>query len=1208
MERALTQQDILSPEFPEKGASTLIIRSVIYVLFFFSGAAALVYEILWTRQFVLVFGNSSYAISTVLAAFMAGLGIGSWWFGRYTDRHRHRLLLYSLLEGGIALSAFIVPFILHLMEKIMPALFSSAASSIPVISLIRFMFSFLILFIPCFLIGGTLPVLGRYCVEKLRLVGPRISLLYGLNTLGAAGGCLASGFVLIETLGLEGTNHLAVTINLSVAAAAVLVHFLGKRKTTEISPEPKKPQNNKSRKKKEKGPSAGNSFPQSIRNIFLLIAFVTGFVSLSLEVLWTRYLSFRIPSNAYNFPSILGVFLVGLGLGSLVYRLFLAQRQNQGLILAGVLILSGPLILVMLFAASKLAQSYGLRILPFSPIHPAVPAWTKLQSLNIAAVTIFLPTILMGMAFPALCTVFTQNIKKVGESIGKVYAVNTAGSITGSLLPVLAAIPLFGLRTSLLAMAVLTSFTGVWLYSFSKMKNKKWCLVQAAASLLALILLFPLFLPRNLSKDLFLSTLQLGKHNQIIFYKEGKTATSILVQDKVSRLKDLYINSVEEVPTSFAARYCFKLMGILGVLLHPHPSEVLMICFGGGIAAGATVQHPEVRSLEVVDIEASVIEAAGHLSRENNRLLQNPKLHVVVEDGRNYLFMSGKKYPLIISDSTHPKSADSWVLYTREFYQAVRESLTENGVFVQWLPFHHLTTQEYKIILHTFQSVFPHTSLWLTHAIDEMGRFMKFSLLAATPDTLTIDLQDLKQKLSYPAVQKDLKPWDLNHPVGILRNFLANEERIRRWTRDVPVNTDNLPWSYYHTPYSLSQRHDLKSFLPVVESIWPYLDDRGDQEKRAELKQKLKLLFQGKKMILQGKIKEAFALLPQDKKTLKEKENIRESIRYLKQVSAFYPQDAMRLLWLARGLRTMITLGGDKDQGKLKDVIPILEKALKADPDHVEARLELAGLLLNLGKAEEAASHYQEVLKLQPNSLTAFARLGSILNQQGKPQEALKHLRRALRIDPLNARVKNNLASSLIQLGRLDEAVKHLEEALRIDPRDVKIHSNLGAALLNKGKIDEAVARFKEAMRIDPYHVKTKVNLAQALIRKREYGQAIDILYQVQQLDPQDARSRYNLAFLLLRENRYKEAMETLEQGIALSPDQVLLLDLLARLLLSVPDRKLRDREQALNLAQRACRLSHERNPRCLDTLAGAYASMGRYEEASETALKAYRL
>jgi spermidine synthase len=1187
-----------------KNSSTLGIRLIIYPLFFLSGLASLIYEILWTRKFIPVFGNSSYAVTVVLAAFMAGLGLGSWWFGRFADRHRYRLLLYSLIEAGIALNALIIPLVLTLLKKIMPVFFSFLAESILLISFIRFMFSFIILFLPSFLIGGTLPVLSRYCVDKLKFMSRRLSLLYGLNTLGAAAGVFTAGFFLIETFGLSGTNSIAIALNLFIAGTMFLIWFSYERKGERVKPEKKE---SIEKKDSDKTPLTAQPFRWRLRPVILSIAFITGCTSLSLEILWTRYLSFRISSSPYSFSGILGVFLMCLGIGSLLYRLLFASRKNQALILSLILLLVGPLTLTMVSIVSKLAISYGLNILPFIPFTPSSLLWEKFQSIGITVVTIFIPGILFGVVFPALCTVFTQNRKKIGESIGKVYAINTAGSITGSLLPVFVLIPLLGIRLSFLVTALFISTAGLGLFFVLQKGRKIIHGVQAIVALSLLIFLFSFIVPKGLTKKLFLSTLQLGKHNTILFYKEGKTATSILVEDKVSGFKDLYINSVEEVPTTYAAQYCFKLMGILGVLLHPEPSEVLMICFGGGIAAGTTIQHPEVKSIDVVDIESSVIKAARLLSRENNNLLKNDKVRVIIEDGRNYLFMSGKKYPLIVCDSTHPKSADSWVLYTREFYQAVKDTLTEKGVFVQWLPFHLLTTQEYQIILKTFQSVFPHTSLWLTHSFDEMGRYMQFSFVAGTPEPFTLDFQSLERKLGYPSVQKDLEFWNLNHPPGILENFLSGEKKIREWTESVPINSDNLPWSYYSTKYLKGEKLSLPDFIPIAESIWPYLHNIGNEDKQAALRKQLDLLFQRKKLFLQLKFKEALDLLSQDKKALKEKKNIELSKMYLKEVSKLYPHDSKRLLWLARGLRTLINIQQEKLEEK-QEVIKMLQKAVKTEHPSVESHLELADLLLKEGKRDEATLHYKEALKLEPNSLIAHMMVGNILSEEGRALEAMEHFRQVLKIDPLNSGARINMAAVLLEQKRIDEAIHHLHEALKVDPKNAEIYNNLGAALLEKGQIEEAETQFQEALKIQPDHWKAMANLANVSGRKGKLEESISLLYKVLRINPEDIQSRYILAISILRKNRYEEAMQILQEGLKLSPENVAMLNLLARLLTSVPDIKLQNREQALFFAQKACAITEEKNPLCLDTLAAAYAAQGKFKEATEIAHKAYNL
>lgn len=1191
-------------EFPHKNSSDLSIRLLIYLFFFLSGAASLIYEILWTRQFIPVFGNSSYAITVVLVSFMAGLGLGSWLFGRYTDRHRNRLLLYSIIEASIALIALIIPFILSLLKKIMPIFFSSFAESILLMSIIRFAFSFTILFLPSFLMGGTLPVLSRYCVDELKFVSHRLSLLYGLNTLGAAAGVFGAGFFLIETLGLSGTNYVAIALNLFIAGTMFLIWFSRERKGERFHLKEKEPI---SRKALEKKPLLGEPAHEGLRPVILSIALLTGCTSLSLEVLWTRYMFFRIPSTPYSFSSILGVFLICLGIGSLLYRLLFASRKNQVLILAFILILIGPLIPIMLHIASKLAISYGLRFLPFFSLTPSGFLWEKVQSINMAAVTIFVPAVFIGITFPVICKIFTQNIKKVGESIGKVYAINTAGSILGSFLPVFVLIPLLGIRLSILLTALFISVAGLGLIFILQKGHKIIRSVQAFASFLILFFLFSLVIPKDLSKELFLSTLDLGKHNDIIFYQEGKTGTSILVQDKVSRLKDLYINSVEEVPTSYAAQYCFKLMGILGVLLHPQPPETLMICFGGGIAAGTTIQHPEIKSLEVVDIEASVVKAAHLLSQENNNLLKSNKVRIIIEDGRNYLFMTRNKYPLIISDSTHPKSADSWVLYTQEFYKAVKDALTENGVFVQWLPFHLLTTQEYQIILKTFQSVFPHTTLWLTHSFDEMGRYMKFSLVVGTPEPFGLDFQSFKRKLLYPSVQKDLEFWNLNHPLGILENFISGEKKIREWTENVPINTDNLPWSYYNTKYSKGEIHSLRGFLPIVESIWPYLKNTGNEDEREKLEKQLDLLFQRKKLFLQLRFKEALSLLPQDKKALKEKENIELSREYLKEVSKFYTRDSKRLLWLARGLRRLLNIQGDNPEER-EELINMLQKAVEADPYFSESHLELADFLLAGGKRDQAALHYKKVLELTPDSFIAHMMLGNILSEEGKALEAIEHFNQAIKIDSMNSSARNNLATVLIQQKRIDEAVRHLSEALKIDPKNAEIQNNLGAAFLEKGKIEEAKVQFEEALRIQPEYWEAKANLANVLAQKGELEEAIALSYEVLKKNPGDIQNRYTLSIYLLRKYRYEEAKQILEDGLMLSPDNLAMLNLLAKLFISVPNPTLLDRKKALILARHACDITEEKNPECLDILASAYATLGNFKDAAEIARKAYNL
>ncbi|MHC4593249.1 MAG: fused MFS/spermidine synthase, partial [Planctomycetota bacterium] len=534
------------------------------------GATALIFEVLWSRQFVTVFGNSSYAISIVLCAFMAGLGIGAWLGGRLADRSRARLLIYGLILAGVALWALAVPMLLDGLRRWVPRISLLAPDSLLTATVARFVISFAILFVPCLLMGATLPVLVRFCTQSRDVVGRRVSLLYGLNTLGAAAGCFAAGYWLIDTLGLWWTNNVAVGVNLLIAATMVaLARCLRRPKgvTAALADST------------EPAPQAVGALPeapgQGARGLLVAVAFLSGLAALSCEVLWMRYLAF-FSNLAYVFTAILGTYLVGIGAGSLACRLFLARSRRPLLLLAGIELLLGLMVLGC-FSGGALVY--------------AAAAPDPLRLLPMTAITVLIPTLLMGAAFPLICAAFTASVDTVGRSVGVLYAVNTAGSIVGSLIPVFVLIPLIGIQRSLLLVAALYGGMGMALLWASRPRRRLLCVSGALGATALVALAFALVVPFDLCPRVLLAcTPDLGRHYEVVFYQEGRTGTAAVLRNEVSGLREIYINGIQEVPTTYSAMSCFKLMGALGPLLHPAPEDVLMICFGGGVAAGTTVQ------------------------------------------------------------------------------------------------------------------------------------------------------------------------------------------------------------------------------------------------------------------------------------------------------------------------------------------------------------------------------------------------------------------------------------------------------------------------------------------------------------------------------------------------------------------------------------------------------------------------------------------
>jgi spermidine synthase len=918
--------------------SGLGLQLSIYVMFFLSGATSLIFEILWTRQFVTVFGNTSYAISVVLCAFMGGLGIGSLLGGRLADRFPQRLLMYGGVQAGVALWAMGIPVLLEVILVHLPGLSLLAPQSLLVPSLTRFVLSFGVLLVPCTMMGATLPLLSRFCTDSVDAVGMRVGMLYGLNTLGAAAGCFAAGFWTIQTLGLSTTNWLAVSINLLIAAF-VLAHHLAQSRGAAPAP------------RQAKGTASpvpeglDSSEPsRKIKRWLLAVAFFAGVAGLCCEILWVRYMAF-FGDEPYVFTMILGTYLLGLGAGSLFYRLLLSGYARPLNVLA----------LVVLILGWSVPSFFGASTFILSFREPGTVS-RVLQMLVIALA----PTLLMGMTFPLLCSAFTGSVARVGRSVGVLYAFNTVGSIVGSIIPVFVLIPTLGIQQSILVIGLL--YMGMaWALLVASARRRVARRLAWLATCSALVAIaFTVIVPGDLcERSLLASSSKLGRHNDILFYREGRTGTATVVRDKVNGLKSIYINGEAEVPTRYVDMECFKLLGGLGPLLHPDPEDVVMICFGGGIAAGAAVMYPDVKSLEVVDLESSVVEAARLFEQENNDLLDNPKLQVTIDDGRNYILMSNKRWPVIVTDSTHPKSSDSWVLYTKEFYELLKAHLAEGGVLVQWLPTHGLSVAEYKIILRTFQSVFPHTSLWMTQGISEMDGYIRYTLMVATPRRLDIDVASLKRKLSAPAVAEDVRPWSLDDPVGVLDDFVCGEETLRRWTGDGVVNTDNLPYTQYETKYSKrSPKLEGDSIAPLIESIWPYLKNTGDEHESQMLERELALHSKASRLMSVGKYGEAFSLIPEDGKVRKYQENQKLNIRYLTRVADFYRDCPGMLHRFGLDLCNM----GSLDAG-----IALFRQAIAIKPDFAEAHNNLGVALAKRGRQDEAIAHFMQAVAIKPD-------------------------------------------------------------------------------------------------------------------------------------------------------------------------------------------------------------------------------------------------
>jgi spermidine synthase len=385
-----------------------------------------------------------------------------------------------------------------------------------------------------------------------------------------------------------------------------------------------------------------------------------------------------------------------------------------------------------------------------------------------AGLTMILPTILMGAMLPITARIVCSGTRDVGSRMGRLYAVNTTGSMMGALLTGLVLIGAIGLqRSALLLAAVNLSIGSLALLWFTRRARA----VVAASLVSALIV--ALLLPRGVYLG-FNETLA----DKLIFYEEGAEATVSVFEGGSPFIRVSYVNGRSEVPTDPVSMRTFYILGHLPALLKPEARSALMVSFGNGIATGALSRHhiPRIQAVELVEAQT---KAARLYFQENRNVLDYPGLSITIDDGRNYVMRSDETFDIITADSTHPINTSSWALFTREFYEQVRERLAADGVFIQWLPFHDLSQDDYRKIIATFRSVFPNTTIWYGGG--------PHTFMLATPEPLEKDdIEDLESIMRARGVGDDLQDGEL-----LRRAFLMEKEDVERYVSDAPIVHDD---------------------------------------------------------------------------------------------------------------------------------------------------------------------------------------------------------------------------------------------------------------------------------------------------------------------------------------------------------------------------------------------------------------------------------
>jgi spermidine synthase len=781
---------------------------LVFFIFFVSGACALIYEVVWLKMLSLVFGVTALAAATTLASFMAGLGLGSYFFGKQADKSPRPLRFYGLLELGIAAFAFLMPLIMRDLNYFYIFLYRDLNSSYFWLSFTRLVLSFIILLFPTFLMGGTLPLIVKFVAHSSKELGSRVSQLYFFNTLGGVAGTAATGFFLLYYFGVAEAAYLAGSFNTLIAITAILMDkSMSRNNTQTISAAA--PQDNIEEQ--------DNGYSSMKRRLVLAAIGVSGFCSLAYEVLWTRALIYILDNTAHAFTTMLTAFLIGIAAGSIIVSRFLDKAKHQVLIFAAVEAGIAFFAILSIPVFGNLGANLGISGTGiFYPTENQF-IWGIIRfgrSLSVMLV----PTVLMGMSIPLAVRIYTKNFFSTGKSVGRVFAVNTAGGVAGSFAGVLLLMPLLGVYRSVIAISLINLFIALGLIlsvNFKKYLNKlKMVLISSVPYIAAIAVLL------SQGQIVFASTVELALPHEVLFYGEGAAATVKVYQD-VFGARTLSIDGFPVAGTTARHLDAQKSLGHFPFLISQVDKPgINIIGFGaGGSSWTATLYKAD--PIDVVELIPDVIEAAELIPEVNHDVMHNPYVDIILNDGRNYVMLSQLKYDIISVDATSPKSAGSGSLYSLEFYESCLDSLSEEGTMVQWLPYHLMTEPDVKMVIRTYQTVFPHTSLWFSFE-------RNYYLLVGTKTELQLNLEQLQNYFADSAIQEELQPLDINDPYDFLACFLMGEESLKLYAGDSRLNTDDHPRLEYDpsTTYLNIDDHvrqNLNSTRLLRENVFPYI-------------------------------------------------------------------------------------------------------------------------------------------------------------------------------------------------------------------------------------------------------------------------------------------------------------------------------------------------------------------------------------------------
>lgn len=1079
---------------------------VVALLFFFSGLSSLIYQVIWTRQLVFVFGSTSFASATVLSAFMGGLALGSYFAGKYCDRMRNPFLWYGLLEGFIGLWALLIPFLLTGATPIYKAFWQSFHSEVLVFSLVRFVVVALILLPPTAAMGATLPLLARFVTSSLSVVGSRVGFLYSINTCGAVFGAVAAGFLLIPQLGLNMTTIAAAVTNFLLAG---IVYMLQKAWIPDHAEKPLSyglgieptvsTVSGDATESAQTTKLTEEKLPKHV--LWTMVAFAfSGGLAMMHEVGWIRALLLIIGSTTYAFTIMLATFLIGIFVGSLVMSRFVDRIKD-------------PLLWFSCFqlglCGAGLLSIYLFNFLPYWNLVTNYNYWDNPDggmAVRFALTgCVLLPvTLCLGAIFPLAVKVCTRELEKVGRSIGTLYSVNTLGAIFGSFIAGFAVIPALGSEHTLIWACVGSGIIGgAMLIAFGP---KSLPVKILAGVLSAGVLIWACTGPELWNLRMVTSSQkvrrglvwnrspvapfdqwvkEVDKAFNILFWKDGMCSNVAVIQFPDGQ-NSLLTNGHIDASTGATDMSTQALLPTIPLLVKGDAKDVGDVGWGSGTTMGYSLLFP-ITKMVCAEIEPAVIETSRFFHSVNLAPENDQRLKININDGRNYMMATNEQFDVITSEPSNPWQAGVCNLYTQEYFQVCHDRLKPGGIFAMWWQYNEVSSDNLSRVFSSLKKVFKHVVVFQVFTGD-------ISALASD-EPIKIDLDKVARALEDPKLKQTLAKYTgITCAEDLPAKVCLSDESVSKIAAQFPPNTDDKN----HIEFDVARTYEQKNFsaqngqwlLANAGPIW----DVVDWSKMTKDQQAAKMAAIAERAMVQGlpsselwaggsyKFKpNPYALCVQALIEAQKKGNFEAAFIMANEAVSKFPKDAK--WYCVRGIVEL--LGGAPLRARAD-----FAEACRLDPSNRIYKYRLAQTYLpdlrdwyqlaiipladsakpdtNPQKVVELLSPYISDSAFLNGNVGVVSALGAAYLATGKLKEGTSLLQQYIKVKPDDRIAWVLLSQAHAKLGDNINAQLYGRKASELGDAQANRFAQTAAGLANAGKFPMALTLIKRALLLNP--------------------------------------------------------------------------------------------------------------------------------------------